>query len=173
MFKLFGWLRYASTQVLKTEALQKVTLDNKPQTFKMIIGLKLQFYFKYLVVWCTNSTLVRYPNLKSFPKFNMELLGLQWVICILKKLYLKRIRKNMTQTTLEGIKKENVSFLTAQHKRKEKKKPVIQWCHWDFFLCFFILAGMLCDPTLVKWRVENKRTLKNIWSMPLRKLTPL
>lgn len=97
----------------------KATPDKKPQAFKIIIDFKLQF-FKDLAIWCTNSTLLRSPNINSFPKFNLELLGLQGVICMLKTLYLKEIRNNMTKTTLKGI--EKVSFLTAQHKKKKKKK---------------------------------------------------
>lgn len=148
MFNLFGWLSYASIQVLKTEALQKATPDNKPQAFKMMIGLKRQFYFKYLAVWCTNSTLLRSPDLKSFPKFNVDLLGLQWVICMLKTLYLKVIRKNMTKTTLEGIKNQNVSFLTAQHKIKEKRSLLFNDATGILFFgfWFFVLAGVLWWP---------------------------
>lgn len=44
VFNLFGWLSYTLIQVLKTEALHKAIPDNKPQAFKMTIGLHLQFF---------------------------------------------------------------------------------------------------------------------------------
>lgn len=44
VFNLFGWLSYTLIQELKTEALQKAIPDNKPQAFKMTIGLQLQFF---------------------------------------------------------------------------------------------------------------------------------
>lgn len=85
----------------------------------------------------------------------MELLGLlRFIMSMLKTLYLKRIRKNMTKKTLEGMEKENVSFHTVQHKKKKKK--TVQQCHSDS--SSFVLAGMIWWP----YSGNNKKTLKKL-----------
>lgn len=79
----------------------------------------------YLSVWGTNSTLLRSPNLRSFPDFNMKFLGVLCVICMMKTLHFKGNQKEHDQDNTGGDGKGThifprcPTFLTKKKKKKD------------------------------------------------------
>lgn len=87
----------------------------------------------YLSVWCTNSTLLRSPNPRSFPDFNMKFLGVLCVICMMKTLHFKGNQKEHDQDNTGGDGKGTHIFAHCPTFLTTKKKKTASSTTWDYF----------------------------------------